>query len=346
MFNLIRAIATSSLVFFVTTTSLYAGTLYNTWWACIGKGSDICSVLKDFLHTYDDSFSLSGKIIPGTISISISHNDDTEYFLKKFNPNSVLFYYNVSRKFWNLVDGKNLYHVRFYDINKKLLWKEYIYEVMFFDRKNFSNFNIKKWIKPSTEEDYGEENLLFSQYYYSPDTANMRIFRLTKNFWNYLLDLWNGYTFVYTTYLNNINSTKDPWNAKFKITYKKPWTTKTISSNEIPWIDFSAYMFNNPSITKYTNDYYIIETWAWHEGVSTVFAFSPKKMKFYNLYELEKKIIGNDAYPVFSATIKNGQAIITEFKYCCDTIDNPGWYEKIVLDLENEKLVSREVLKK
>lgn len=321
----------------------FAWKLYEDWWTCVGGD---CSVIQNDLHTYDSDFSLTWKVVQWTVFISFTHNNDEEFFLKKFDSNSEYYTYNVSKKFWNLSDGKNIYHARFYDYNNKLLWKEQIYKVTFLNKEKIGNYVIRKWNEPKNEETEIEGDLPSSIYYTKSGNKNTSFFRLKKDFWNSILDLWNGYSFVYTAFFNkNLKKWDDPWDAKFRITYKKTWTIKTTSSNEISWVDFSAYMFNNPSITKYANNYFIIETWGWHEGVSNIFVFSPKTMKIYDLYKLEKKVLWNDAYPVMTAVVKDGKVTISEFKYCCDTIDNPGGYEKIVIDIEKEKLVSREPIK-
>lgn len=277
----------------------------------------------------EDSFELNG-LMPWHIQAVevIWEGDNKSYFLTSFDAaNSNRFTYRVSKKFGNITPWKNMYLIRGY-------WKSdgvwYLgHEI--FERiisVEYYSSELKKLNSILLEEN---QEVPQEDYCIKPF--------LRRTTWWYLLQ---------PTRSESQESVFDLGDVQVSIWWAGEWwelntvqfsTTDSSVTTEIPvWCGSFSWM----NVNRINDEYLEIVAWWWFEWVSKRYLYKIGSDRIENIYEdILLPNVWTKAYRLFTIEgIEENVMTILEHRYCCDTIENPGWFERYEIDLESKKLIS------
>ncbi len=281
---------------------------------------------NDYINLYQSSLSIAGEVPAEITAIEVIWDGDMDsYFLKTYIPWSKKFTYNIDERFENIREGENKYLIRAFASNNQIF--ERIMYLTYYpaDNKNISAVEL-------SQGNY--DALPYSDLCKSPYKVNIaqNEFRIHST-----PNLQRLQTYDLQDFTIEVTSLEQYSNT---LRIRKNGTQTNAVAISVWCADFSWL-----TVKRLDADLRLLQTSGWHEGEPMEYLYIPSQKKIIDVFEdIIKKDTSVAPYIFYSLELEGDEIILREYPYCCDTVENPGGYEKIIINKQSLTITSRKSL--
>jgi hypothetical protein len=276
-----------------------------------------------------DTFEITGLMPWHVQAVEVIWEGDNEsYFLTSYDAaESNRFRYRVSSQFGNIAPWKNKYLIRGY-------WKSD--EIWHLGHELFERIITVEYFSNELER---LSPVLLDENQEAPlEELCITAFLRTTPWWYRLQP----------TRSESQESVFDLGDVQVSIWWAGEWwelntvqfsTADAIATAEIPvWCGSFSWM----NVNAITDEYLEVVAWWWFEWVSKRYLYKIGSDRIENIYEdILLPTVWAKAYRLFTIEwIEENVMTIVEHRYCCDTIENPGWFERYEIDLSINTIIA------